>query len=162
MIKDYRPKQRGFTLVEVIIFIVVVGIGLAGILLVSQISVKSSADPMVRKQAMALADSILEEILQKEYCDPNSADLIATPHTCAARTAADQEALRDNYDDVDDFNGKDKTIFTDWPSALSTYTVAITVTPTTLGTNTMPVKQVNVSVSGGGNTITVIGYRGNF
>ena len=56
------PLQRGFTLIEVIIFIVVVGAGLAGILAVSTNSVKASADPMVRKQAMALADSILEEI----------------------------------------------------------------------------------------------------
>ena len=51
---------RGFTLIEVIIFIVVVGAGLAGILSVSTTVVKSSADPMVRKQAAALADSILE------------------------------------------------------------------------------------------------------
>ena len=61
-----RSQQRGFTLIELIIFIVVVGAGLAGILSVMNTVVKSSADPMVRKQAIALADSILEEILQKE------------------------------------------------------------------------------------------------
>ena len=157
-----KEFQRGFTLVEVIIFIVVAGIALVGILLVSQISVKSSADPMVHKQAMALADSILEEVLQKEYCDPDSANLTVTPHACAARTAADQEATRDTLDDVDDFNGKDKTLFTDWPTSLAAYNVAITVTPTTLGTNTIPVKQISVQITGGGETFTATGYRANY
>ena len=48
-------RHRGFTLVELLIFIVVVGAGLAGILSVMDTSVKSSADPMVRKQAIAIA-----------------------------------------------------------------------------------------------------------
>lgn len=161
MIKKQR-FERGFTLVEVIIFIVVVGIALVGILLVSQISTKSSADPMLHKQAMALADAILEEILQKEYCDPTSADLLAKPHTCATRTAADQETTRDELDDVDDFNGKDKTLFTDWPISLASYSVAITVTPTTLGSNAIPVKQITVSVTGSGQTLTAMGYRANY
>ena len=48
--------QRGFTLIEVIIFIVVVAAGLAGILSVSNTVVKSSADPVVRKQTIAIAE----------------------------------------------------------------------------------------------------------
>ncbi len=157
-----RMQERGFTLVEVIIFIVVVSAALAGILLVSQVSTKSSADPILHKQAAALADAILEEILQKEYCDPNSATLTATPHVCATRTAADQEANRDEFDDVDDFNGKDKTLFTDWPAFLSDYSVAIVIVPTTLGSNALPAKQITVRITGGGETITAIGYRSNY
>ena len=149
MIKFASRPQRGFTLVEIIIFIVVVGIGLTGILLVSQTSVKSSADPMVRKQAMALADSILEEILQKDYADP-------TGHPNAT------EINRDTYLDVDDYDGKDKTIFTDWPASLSSYNVSISVAPATLGNNNVAVKKVTVTVTGGGNTIVQTGYRGNY
>ena len=61
-----KRSAQGFTLIEVIIFIVVVAAGLAGILLVSNTVVASSADPMVRKQAVAVAESMLEEILLKE------------------------------------------------------------------------------------------------
>lgn len=139
-----RRKPHGFTLIEVIIFIVVVGAGLAGILAVSNTAVKASADPMVRKQAMALADSILEEILQKEYEDPDGLPNVV-------------ESGRDTYDDVDDYNGKTQAIFADWPAALSTYTVAITVAPTTLGS--MSAKQVTVTVTGGASAITMTGYR---
>lgn len=140
------PMQRGFTLIEVIIFIVVVGAGLAGILAVSTTSVKSSADPMVRKQAMALADSILEEILQKEYVDPDGVS---------------GETTRATMDDVDDYNGKTKALFTDWPTSLSTYTVAIVVdAPANI--SGIPHKRVNVTVSGGGHDIAMTGYRSNY
>lgn len=139
-----RRKPRGFTLIEVIIFIVVVGAGLAGILAVSNNTVKASADPMVRKQVMALADSILEEILQKEYEDPDGLPNVV-------------ESGRDTYDDVDDYNGKTQTIFADWPATLSTYTVSITVAPTTLGS--INAKQVTVTVTGGAHAIAMTGYR---
>lgn len=141
-----KLRHRGFTLVELIIFIVVVGVGLAGILTVSNNVVKSSADPMVRKQSMALSDSILEEILQKEYADPDGVQ--------------GNETTRDTMDDVDDYNGKTKAIFTDWPSALSTYTVSISVIPSTLGS--VVAKKVTVTVSGGVHVISLSGYRTNY
>lgn len=64
-------RQAGFTLMELLLFIVVVAVGMAGILMVMDVSVKSSSDPMVRKQAVALADSLLEEVLLKAYADPD-------------------------------------------------------------------------------------------
>jgi MSHA pilin protein MshD len=140
-----RHQSRGFTLIEVIIFIVVVGAGLAGILAVSTNVVKSSADPMVRKQSMALADSILEEILQKEYADPDGSS---------------GETTRDTMDDVDDYNGKTKALFTDWPASLSAYSVTIVVeAPAALGG--IMHKRVSVTVTGGTHSIAMTGYRSN-
>ncbi len=141
-----KCRQKGFTLIEVIIFIVVVGAGLAGILAVSTNVVKSSADPMVRKQAMALADSILEEILQKEYQDPDGVS---------------GETTRNTMDDVDDYNGKDQSLFTDWPASLSTYTVTIAVAaPVAIGG--VQTKIVTVTVTGGSNVIEMVGHRTNY
>ena len=54
-------RQRGFTLIELIIFIVVVGAALAGVLTVMNQVVQKSADPFLTKQAAALADSVLEK-----------------------------------------------------------------------------------------------------
>ncbi len=140
-----RRQHRGFTLIEVIIFIVVVGAGMAGILLVSSNIVKSSADPMVRKQALALADSILEEIVQKEYEDPDGVS---------------GETTRATMDDVDDYNGKTKTLFTDWPTTLSAYSATIAVAATTLGSAPpIAAKKVTVTVSGGTEVIVMTGYR---
>lgn len=136
-------RQRGFTLIELIIFIVVVSAGLAGILSVMNTVVKSSADPMVRKQAMALADSIMEEILLKSYT--------------SAVTGTD----RTTYDSVDNYNGLTQTAFTDLPTELSGYVISITVAaPASLSGVSM--KKVTVTVSRGSESISMSGYRANY
>lgn len=139
-------RQAGFTLIELVIFIVIVSVGVAGILLVMNTVVASSADPMVRKQALALADSILEEILQKEYADPDGTS---------------GETTRTTFDDVDDYNGKSNSTFTDLPSSLASYLITIVVdAPAPL--NGVTTKRVRVTVSHGNENITLTGYRGNY
>lgn len=156
-----RRPQRGFTLIELIIFIVVVSVGMAGILVVMNTVVKSSADPMVRKQAAALADSILEEILQKAYCDPSTGDASTTPPTCGANTV---KAGRSTFNNVDDFNGKTIADFA-LPAELASYavTIAVTADTTTLGAGpNIPAKKVIVTVSNGTQSIAMTGYRSNY
>lgn len=142
-----NKNLRGFTLIELIIFMIIVSVGVVGILSVMNTVVKSSADPMVRKQAAALADSILEEILLKDYADPDA-------------TEAD-ETGRDNYDDVDDYNGKSNALFTGLPPEVSGYLIKIEVTD---GTATLGVaaKQVMVTVSSGSESVSMTGYRASY
>lgn len=142
----YSRRQAGFTLIELIIFIVVVGVGLAGILAVFNVSVQSSADPMVRKQASALADSILEEILLKDYA-----------HNVAAAAGTN----RATYDNVDDYNGLTQAAFTDLPTALSGYAIVIVVAPPA-SVNSVVMKRVSVTVTSGTTSITMTGYRANY
>lgn len=142
-----NKAQRGFTLIELIIFIIIVSVAVVGILTVMNTVVKSSADPMVRKQAMALADSVLEEILLKSYSDPDASEA--------------GETGRNNYDDIDDYNGKTQTLFTDLPSEVSGYTISITVgSPASL--NGIIMKQVTVNVAKGAESISMTGYRANY
>lgn len=144
-------RQAGFTLVELIFFIVVVTVGIAGILLVMDTSVRSSADPMVRKQAMALADSLMEEIMQKAYDDPDGTG---------------GETARDTYDDVSDFNGIDETLaspgatFKNMPPLLYGYRIQIQVTAATL--DTVAAKRVRVTVGRGDDAVTMTGYRTSY
>lgn len=55
-------SQRGISLIELIMFIVIVSVSLAGILLVMNLVTRHSADPLIRKQALAVGESMLEEI----------------------------------------------------------------------------------------------------
>src|SRR5574340_785113 len=66
-----RHNQRGISLVELIMFIVIVSVALAGILLVMNVTTKSSANPLVHKQALAIAESLLEEaeLMPFTFCD---------------------------------------------------------------------------------------------
>jgi MSHA pilin protein MshD len=139
--------QAGFTLIELVVFIVIVSVAVVGILSVMNNVVKSSADPMIRKQSAALADSILAEILLKEYTDPDATEV--------------GETGRDNYDDVDDYNGKSNALFTDLPTELSTYAIGIVVdAPAAL--NGVSMKKVVVTVTHGAEAISMIGYRANY
>ena len=78
-------RQRGISLVELIMFIVIISVALTGILLVMNQTTAHSADPMIRKQALAIAESILEEVelMPFTYCDPDD------PNAASAVTAAD-------------------------------------------------------------------------
>ena len=138
-----KAAQRGFTLIELIIFIVVVGVGLAGILSVMTAVVKSSADPLVRKQALSLADGIVEEIMLKAYA-----------HDASAAVGTD----RATFDTVDDYNGLTQTSFTDWPPELTAYTVSIAVASPSLLSG-VAMKKVTVSVSWQGENVSITAYR---
>ena len=141
-----KRASAGFTLIEVIIFIVVVSVGLVGILLISNTVVKSSADPMVRKQAIALAESVLEEVVQKEFTDPDGTNT--------------GESDRTNWDNVDDYKDKTEADFA-LPASLNGYTVSIDVQDdnATLG---LAAKRVTVTVTRGGESIVLRGYRASY
>ncbi len=68
-------RHGGLTLIELIVFIVIVSVGLAGILAVFNVVVKNSADPVIRKDMLSIAEALLEEVeLQPfTYCDPTDA-----------------------------------------------------------------------------------------
>jgi MSHA pilin protein MshD len=136
------------SLIELVMFIVIVSVGIVGILSVMNVTTKASADPMVRKQAAALADSILEEILLKEYADPDGGANVV-------------ESGRDTYDDVDDFNGKSNALFTDLPAGLSAYVIGIVVAAPA-AVNGVTMKKVTVTVTRGAESISMMGYRANY
>lgn len=93
---ESRRRLRGFTLIELIIFIVVVGVGLTGILSVLNITVLHSSDPIYPKQALAIAEALMEEIQTKDFAAPASGDF--------SPSSPPGLAQRQNFDNVLDFN----------------------------------------------------------
>jgi MSHA pilin protein MshD len=73
-----RRRQAGVTLVELVAFIVVVSVGVAGLVMVAGSTIRHSADPMIRKQALAIAESLMAEILQQPFtwCDPQDSNVL--------------------------------------------------------------------------------------
>lgn len=141
--------QRGISLVELIMFIVIVGVALAGILLVMDTVTKSSADPVIHKQTLAIAESLLEEIeLQDFSLAPSGA------------------ATRANYSNVMDYNGyaSNGIVAPDAAASpipgLNNYNVkSTTVVATQLGGITSAVRITVTVQAPSGETIDAVGYR---
>lgn len=155
-------RQAGLTLIELVVFIVIVSIGVAGILLVMNTAVKSSADPVLRTQAVAMADAIMEEVLAKNYANPPGGFTETDFTSCSGRL---------QYDDVSDYNcfsGSPATAVINGAStlgaasiaALASYAATVNVTPVTV--NGVTLKQVTVTVTGGAESISLVGYRGDY
>jgi MSHA pilin protein MshD len=88
--------QRGITLIEQIVFIVVVSVGVVGLMSVMGPMVRHSADPMVTKQSLAIAEALLNEVLHQPFtwCDPDDANIAtATSYTGCAVAANAQNVL---------------------------------------------------------------------
>jgi MSHA pilin protein MshD len=154
-----QPAQNGFTLIEVIFFIVVVGVGLMGVLSAFTTMTKSSADPVMRKQAIAVAESLLEEILLTNYSNP---------------TGGNTGTVRANFDDVAQYHNYTSTGIVDKNGAaiagLERYQSAVQVVadaptlPSLVGfggtATAAPAWRVSVSVTTPDNTVVrLVGYR---
>jgi MSHA pilin protein MshD len=113
--------QRGVSLIELIMFIVIIGIAVMGILgVMNQIAVHS-ADPLIRKQALAIAESLLEEVelMPYTYCDPNDASAVSATNTAGCFNPANSQdvitgptpgsetrySASDPFDNVADYSG---------------------------------------------------------
>lgn len=60
-------RERGFSLLETVIFMVVVGIALSGLVTLFVQNTRSSADPLIRERAVAIAHAYMDEILGKRF-----------------------------------------------------------------------------------------------
>jgi MSHA pilin protein MshD len=178
-------RERGVTLVELIVFIVIVSTAVAGVLMTLDLSNRSSADPMIQKQALAVAEALLEEVQLQPftYCDPDDTNA-ATADSAAGCTGGAGGANDENklplgpeagetrtstttpFDNVSDYNGYSVGPgITDLTGAavvgLEAYTATVAVANQALAP--VPASDallITVTVTGPANTTVVLhGYR---
>jgi len=172
-----RRTQSGLTLIELVMFIVIVSAALAGILSVLNLTMRHSADPLQRKQALAIAEALLEEarLSRFTYCDPtdSKAEEAASAADCTIKEDVGPETGNSRpFDNVNDYvtaYGVPQTAFnsggvlTDVTGAalpVPGYTATLTVTPEALnGVNSDNSLRISVTVSYGSESITLDGYR---
>ncbi|MDQ1315323.1 MAG: pilin protein MshD [Pseudomonadota bacterium] len=183
---NQHSSERGLSLIELLVFIVVVGIAVGGVLSVYSLNTRSSADPMVRKQALAIAESLLEEVLAKPYtyCDPDDADADtatgafvgvdgcdATVETIGPEGVEDRYSNVTPYDNVNDYDGFSMTGIDDLTgtaiAGLAGYIASVQVQPVADFNGIVPVVAgdneallVTVTVTAPGNhSVSLSGYR---
>ncbi|MFO1328155.1 MAG: prepilin-type N-terminal cleavage/methylation domain-containing protein [Rubrivivax sp.] len=147
-----QPAQRGLSLLELILAIVIIGVGLAGVLTALSTVVGRSADPIVRLQLLAVAEELLEEVQLHPFARTSN----SAPLGCA----------RDTFNDVDDYDGyatsgRVCTVDGTEIPALAGYSVAITVAAGTLG-GVSAARLITVTASQGGSAVVLQGWRTNY
>ncbi|MFD2367240.1 prepilin-type N-terminal cleavage/methylation domain-containing protein [Pseudoduganella sp. GCM10020061] len=179
-----KRRQLGVTLVELIVFVVIVSIAVAGILGVMSLTTAQSADPLRRKQALMIAESLMEEVQMADFtvCDPASPDAnnATNAFECAIAENWGPEAGNSRpFDNVNDYvggSGTPSTVFMAGQNIIDAtgsafnvtgYSATVTITPTTLGgiggggaSADTAVLHIRVAVSyDGANSIVLDGYR---
>ena len=156
-------RQHGITLIELIMFIVIVSAALAGVLTVLNVTVRSSADPMIRKQMLAIAEALLEEVQLQPFTwcdpdDPNAATAAGSanctggaggandesrlplgPETAASIGGAESRAAGSTvpFDNVSDYNGLATSASASGSAGTATpagYSASVTVAQAALST----------------------------
>lgn len=109
--------QKGLTLVELIVTIVVIAISLVGITIVVQRGIGESADTTLNVRTVALANAYLDEILGRRFDERTRNNGIppcratappARQCTVEASFGPDGGETRSRFDDVDDYHGLDE------------------------------------------------------
>ncbi len=167
-----RTRGRGFSLIEAVVFIAVLAVGVSGVLLAITTATGDSVDPLIRKQALAIAESLLEEVesMPFTFCDPDdpaaptalNAAACAVPEAIGPEAGETRYSLTTPFDNVNDYHGFNMSPIVDLSNTpitgLDTYTAAVTTTAVALnGANAL---LISVTVTGPRNTtVTVDGYR---
>jgi MSHA pilin protein MshD len=145
----HPDAQTGLTLIELILSMVIISIAITGLFGAMNLSISHSSDPMVQHQAIAIAESYLEEIILQAYTDPDGNE--------------DGET-RSTFDDVDDYNGlSDNGVHNQQGQAdanLSRYSVSVNVSAPMALDDGVPAKKITVTVSSAGiSPVDLSGYR---
>lgn len=91
-------RQRGLSLIELVMFMVIMGVAAVTVLQLLNLSTKASAEPARRKQALLLAEALMEEVQQARFtfCDPSDANAAtATSATVGATGCATATTVED-------------------------------------------------------------------
>ena len=166
--------ERGFTLIEMILAIVVFSIGVVGIMVVFYNTLGRSSNPLLRQRAVEVASSVMDDILSRKFDNdtPNGGGAIPLSEVNIGKESKDGNST-ETFDDVDDFNGLSCTTGSNecFPDVTPGYHVSITVQCAKLNNSRVEVAScpqnfklitVRVESKGLNETYTLKALKGNF
>jgi MSHA pilin protein MshD len=144
--------SHGFTMIEMVVVVVVISVGIAGVMSAFSNSARGSTEPTIRIQLQAVAEQIMEEILLKPYA-------AGTPVTV---TGCERSA----FDELSDYNSyatSNKVCRVDGTSIaeLAGYSLSISVSTGTLS-GVAAAKKVTVTVSRGREAFVLVSWRTDY
>ncbi|MFC0251712.1 type IV pilus modification PilV family protein [Massilia consociata] len=183
----FSRGQAGLTLIEMIMFIMIVGVALAAVIGVLNLTTKGSADPLRHKQALMIAEGLLEEVQLAKFtfCDPSAAragdeDVTGSADCDVPENWGPEPGGSRPFDNINDyvsaagraesrFNGADGQLLdaNGEPMNVAGYAATVTVTPESIGgipladatSADVDVLRIRVEVRYGSEAIVLDGYR---
>lgn len=104
-----KRRQNGLSIIELIMFIVIVGVAAAGVLQVMNLANRAGVDPVLRKQAMLIAEAYMEEVQQAQFtaCDPADANAATAQNAAGCASVAENFGPEANnsrpFDNINDY-----------------------------------------------------------
>ncbi len=178
-------RQRGFSLIELVMFIIIVSIAVAGMTGQFSQSASRSHEPLLRQKGVLLANFYMDEILRKKWnhntpagggCVDTGVGTNCNPGSPLAVAIGNDGQTLSAFDDIDDYHGLNDNPPQDQAGATLTgfggYSVVVTVDSPAfdpLGDVTRDVEtvdirriRVDVTVTALNETLSLIAYRSNF
>ncbi len=167
----------GFTLIELVLFIAIASTALTGVLRVFIESTLKSADPMQRRQSLAIAESLMEEVqlMPFTFCDGDDANVETATSTSGCAGTADaigpesgeSRFATPQFDNVNDYHAYAMTGIVDVTNTavtgLSGYNASVSVAASALGSMSAAsgdALRITVTVtSPNGQSLSLDGYR---
>lgn len=153
-----RRLSTGVSLIEAVLFMVVVSVALAVLLKAFDQAAVASADPVLRRQSLAIAQSLLEEISYQNFANPSPGGY-AGPYNATTRG---------QFDDVMDYNGLTLNGISDLSGAavagLASYSARIAIAAAAFGNVPSSAGwRITVTVTDpAGQQLALEGYRANY
>lgn len=170
-------RAEGFTLIELVLFIAVASAALTAVLRVFVESTLRSADPMQRRQSLAIAESLMEEVqlMPFTFCDGDDANVETATSTAGCASGADalgpeageNRFATPQFDHVNDYHGYAMAGVVDITNTavpgLSGYSASVTVAAAALNSISAAsgdALRITVTVTApNGQTLSLDGYR---
>ncbi len=157
---------RGVSLVELIVFLVVIAIALGATVSVFTQSLYSANDPLIRTRALELAQAQLDEVLARKFAENTptggvpACGSLDSPSPCTGFATSDAD-----FDDVGDFAGfVDNTTYPGYSISVSIANAGgeLGITADQARRITVVVSTPPISGAPSGTSVTLSAYRVNF
>lgn len=171
LLRPGGQRQRGVTLVELVLTIVIVSVAVAGVVGAFSLVMGRSADPLIQSRATALGQLYLDEVLARNFdrATPLGGGRVEPGTVDCTMNSGGDSGERSRYRSVGQFNGLEESppqLGTDSQRALyQNFSVTVTVSCAgdEVGLASTDAKRIDVQVRDNqGRGTTLSGYKGNF
>lgn len=154
-----RTKQTGISLIELVVFIAIVGIALVAILNVFNQSIRASVDPMISIKGIEMAQAQLDRVLARKFDTNTPTGGVPACGSAEPGAVVCAGILPDAaFDDVGDFDGQVLV-----PEPGYTLTTQVVEAGAEIGLANPQARRITVQVDlPGGESIRLSAYKVNF